>query len=442
PMRSKPPCIRISRSIWDQFSSIRKNECSFSGDIVVVRNFERTELQRPNDDKQESEQRNWFFKKTLFPIGPWRCRIAGIALVSAAFGLFFGGSVLGHCLTLKCHWFLPAIGAISAVFVGGQGLYDLSAPRYCRSENIGIAAIVIPELKLRDVQRQIFAADLVVAAHNAAFEDRPEALNRIGVDSTDDVLPGTVVDNAMRVRLPDLLVSRVVVSAEQTDLFGNRLIDEIFQGDLADSADHFGDDVALALYRADNGRLASVIAAPAQMAALVPVAVFVASTNVGFVNLDNAAEFFFGFTKRSAYFVAHQPSGFVGPKTHEAHDLQWAHSFFAGHHQVDDAKPVAERLIRVFEDGPGDMGEAVGGLRSAVVALPVPRIALQLGHVRATAGAFDALGPTPPDKVGATGVLIGEHGLELLGRKLLDRFGATGHRNVLPEGRRILPWAA
>ena len=51
-----------------------------------------------------------------------------------------------------------------------------------RSKNIAVEAIVISELKLRDVQRQIFAADLVITAHDAALEDAPEAFNRIGVD--------------------------------------------------------------------------------------------------------------------------------------------------------------------------------------------------------------------------------------------------------------------
>ena len=36
-----------------------------------------------------------------------------------------------------------------------------SAACYRGSEHIGIAAVVVAELKLRDVQRQIFGADLV-----------------------------------------------------------------------------------------------------------------------------------------------------------------------------------------------------------------------------------------------------------------------------------------
>ena len=52
--------------------------------------------------------------------------------------------------------------------------------------------------------------------------------------------------------------------------------------------------------------------------------------------------------------MTHGPCGFVGSKTHEAHDLKRAHSFFAGQHEVDDAKPIAKRLIRVFKNCSGN----------------------------------------------------------------------------------------
>ena len=59
---------------------------------------------------------------------------------------------------------------------------------YRRSENIRVEAVVVAELKFRDVQRHIFGADFVERADHAALEDRPEAFNRVGVDRADDVL--------------------------------------------------------------------------------------------------------------------------------------------------------------------------------------------------------------------------------------------------------------
>jgi hypothetical protein len=43
-----------------------------------------------------------------------------------------------------------------------------SATCYSGSEYVGVIAIVMPELKFRNVERQIFAADLVERADNAA----------------------------------------------------------------------------------------------------------------------------------------------------------------------------------------------------------------------------------------------------------------------------------
>jgi hypothetical protein len=59
------------------------------------------------------------------------------------------------------------------------------APLNRSPENVRVIAIIISELKFRDVQRHIFCAHFVERADHAAFEDRPEALNRVGVDRTD-----------------------------------------------------------------------------------------------------------------------------------------------------------------------------------------------------------------------------------------------------------------
>jgi hypothetical protein len=44
-----------------------------------------------------------------------------------------------------------------------------------RPKHIWIEPIVMSELKLRDVQRNIFGAHLVESADDATLEDRPEA---------------------------------------------------------------------------------------------------------------------------------------------------------------------------------------------------------------------------------------------------------------------------
>ena len=54
----------------------------------------------------------------------------------------------------------------------------VSAACYRFPENIGVVTVVVPELKFRDVQRQVFLADLVIAANDPALEDAPKTLNR------------------------------------------------------------------------------------------------------------------------------------------------------------------------------------------------------------------------------------------------------------------------
>src|ERR1700682_3697120 len=51
--------------------------------------------------------------------------------------------------------------------------FSASADRL--AEDVLILAIIVTELKFGDVERQIFGADLVESADNAALEDRPEA---------------------------------------------------------------------------------------------------------------------------------------------------------------------------------------------------------------------------------------------------------------------------
>jgi hypothetical protein len=58
------------------------------------------------------------------------------------------------------------------------------APTNRDPKNISVLPIVISELKLGNVQRQILIADFVERADNAALKDRPETFNRVGMNRT------------------------------------------------------------------------------------------------------------------------------------------------------------------------------------------------------------------------------------------------------------------
>ncbi len=101
---------------------------------------------------------------------------------------------------------------------------------------------------------------------------------------------------------------------------------------------------------------------------------------------------------------------------------------------MDDAIPVAKRLICVFKDRPGDDGESIA-IRRTCPTLPmeglVRRCIIKVGI--AATRAMNAIGPTARDKICATRGLIGEQFFELCRRKLMDWLWLLGSgHGVLP----------
>ena len=275
-------------------------------------------------------------------------------------------------------------------------------------------------------------ADFMETSHDAALQDRPKAFNRVGVDRADDVLANmmaiAVVDKLAReAMLPaEPMIARKVIRAEQTNLRGNCFFDESFDGAYSEIFDDAGNNISLPLDRADDCSLA---AGPAtvDVRAFVPMSVSVFAADVGLINFDNAAEFFDIFDQRRSDLVAHLPSGFVRTEAHVTENLHCAHALFTSEHEMRDAIPIPEWLIRVLEDRSGDVREPIT-VWGAFLALPVPFAGRQVidGRITATR-ATDALGPAASDQIGATGIFVREHPLELSGGKLVDRSRSLRH---------------
>jgi hypothetical protein len=79
----------------------------------------------------------------------------------------------------------------------------LSASSYRCSEDIGILAVVVPELKFIQVQRQVLLADVVVGADNSALEQAPERFQIVGMHFATHVLVRLVVNMLVRKRLTE-----------------------------------------------------------------------------------------------------------------------------------------------------------------------------------------------------------------------------------------------
>src|SRR5579862_1508490 len=102
-------------------------------------------------------------------------------------------------------------------------------------EDTRVAPVIVSELEFRNIQRQVLAADFVIGADHAALYEGPEALNGVGVDRAEDVLPSAVVDGP--VRLGERAIDLEVIVRNQADLVGNSLLHEVGHGAEIDAAD-------------------------------------------------------------------------------------------------------------------------------------------------------------------------------------------------------------
>jgi hypothetical protein len=72
----------------------------------------------------------------------------------------------------------------------------LTSP-YRRFENVRILPVVIAELELGNIERHIFPAHFVERADHAALENRPEALDGLGVNCANDILTSRMVKSIL-----------------------------------------------------------------------------------------------------------------------------------------------------------------------------------------------------------------------------------------------------
>lgn len=308
-----------------------------------------------------------------------------------------------------------------------------------RSENVVIKPVVIFELAFRDVEWQIFFADFVIAADNRPLEDRPEALNRVRVNRANNVLLGGMINRAMIV-VSQAAINTAFIGREQANLVGHAFTNKGFRVDFIYRLQNTGNNVALALYRADDWRFSrgSVFAAGP---ALVLVLILVFAADESFIDLDNATKLVHVlFDQRGADFVAHAPRGFDRTKTHVAAKLAGTNSLFGGQHQMGNLVPIPQGLVRILENCTRQVRETVARRTAggAGGALPVVAGSQRIDLRIAAARAMDTLRPAPGDQIGDAIVLGDEHGVKLGTGELVDGFRFAGHIGSPSDGR-ILP---
>lgn len=306
---------------------------------------------------------------------------------------------------------------------GTTGLIIFSARSYRRTKDVRVLAVVVPELELIDVQREILTADFMECTDDATFDDGPEALDGVRVNRTAHVFIAAVMHDTERVFVPKRFVRGMFIGGQQTYLVRHDLTHERSKSDRIDVIDHSRNHVAFALDRADhNGFSCSASTTHAAASAWAFVLVPGLTADIGFVNLDIADQLLeLLIAKCSADLVAHKPCGLVGTKAHVSHDLEGTYSLLAGEHQVHNPKPVAQRLVGVLEYRTRQHGKAVASIWSAVIALPVEILgAVRLGFKTATRAAYNALRPAIGGKVSLARILVRKSALEVRYAHLVD----------------------
>ena len=355
---------------------------------------------------------------------PYYGYIGVLCLLLALFAMW--GSCGCFVYWHRWRWWLFATAGLfvlSVVFAYYALAFIDLATRDSHSKNIGVVAVVVPELKFGDVERKIFLADFVIAANDATLEDRPEAFNRIGMNRADHVLAFVMINSRVRIFLVEMLVTNPLIGHEQADLVRYGLMNKFCERRGAHVLNDTRDNVTLTAHGSGDDCFAGPRTTSASApATLVFVSVLGQAADESFIDFDNTCELFkIPICQRGPNPVTHIPSSFVRAEAQETIDLKRAHSLLAGEHQVNDTEPILERLIRVLEDRAGDVGEAIGRIRRTCVALPMPRVAFQFrGGFGATTRAANALGPTLADKISAARFLIRERLVELRGGKLVN----------------------
>jgi hypothetical protein len=245
-------------------------------------------------------------------------------------------------------------------------------------ENIGIRAVVEPELKLREVERQIVLADVVIGPDNPAFQETPKSLDIVRVNLPAHVLAFRVRDGIVRIpQRIEVVIALVLIRGDEIDVTADGLADKTIEGLSIGILDHLADDIALARDRADHRGLA---AHSGNMLLLVPMAILVFAAHSGLVNFDFAHQL--GeilVLHRGADALEHVPSRPVIAASDLAMDLECADSLFALTHQVDHFKPSAERVVSVLEYRLGDDAEPIAVAPATILILtgPVERARLE-----------------------------------------------------------------
>jgi hypothetical protein len=298
----------------------------------------------------------------------------------------------------------------------------VSASSYRFTENVFFVSVVKPELKLVQVERQIFLAHVMVRSDHAAFQQRPKTLDALSVAISAHILASGVPNELMLAIVDaDRIVAAPFIRDDQRRMSLGYFADESGQGFGIGTLNYLTDKIPLARDCADYSGLARRDAASAFLA-VFPVAILVHAAGERFIHFYDAhqlAEVRVFHSGAQAH--AHIPRCLIRAGSKHAMNLQCADSLLARDHQVQNLEPHNQRLLGFLKDGSGRERETVGRarLRSALHTLPVPRTRRTLVNVIVLATwTLWASRPAAQQQVCAACFLIRKQRIELAERHL------------------------
>jgi hypothetical protein len=279
-----------------------------------------------------------------------------------------------------------------------------SSPLYRLAEYVAFAAVVMPELKFGQVQRQILLTDMVIGTYDAALEQRPERIKIRGMDFATHILASRMVDRLVRIaQCVQVMITSKIVGRDEINLVTDSLANESIERARPCILYHLANDVALAADRANDANLAGADAAPPEMLALAGVFVLFLPTDEGLVHFDDAHELAkLRIVHRGAEPVTYIQRSRIG-RSNLALNLHRADAFLGVEHAPEHFKPRAKGKLRVLKDGPDQEREAIGVAASALTvrAFPFPQLIDVVDRLRlpATRAARMPVWPTMKEEV-------------------------------------------
>lgn len=310
-------------------------------------------------------------------------------------------------------------GAACEPCAGASASSDASASCCSSTEDIRILAIVVAELKLSKVQRQILFADMVERTDNATFEERPERFNVISVNLATNILTFAMAHRLMWIIRLQPAIAGMFVGCYQINVVTNSASNEAIQRGGIGILNYLTYHIAFPANSSDDADLAAALTT-SDVSFLVGVAVPILSADEGFVYLNNAHKLAeVRIEHRSAKPMAHVPSSRIG-RSDLSHDLVCADALLRIENLPKNLKPCLEWIVGVLKDRPDQNRETIrlARIRGTHFTSVMPRLESEGIYRRITAARTLnlAVRPTVLKQVSLTIVVSREGGHEFAKR--------------------------